>query len=129
MAAFETRLISADYDVIAPDGSEIRLGPVLAGGSMVHCTLPPGAVTQAVRHKTVEEIWYVAAGHGQVWRKQADHSAVTDLPPGVFVTIPLGTDFQFRSTGDDALVIIMVTMPPWPGDDEAAAVEGCPEWE
>ncbi len=42
-------------DVIAPDGSEIRLlESPLAESSMVHALLHPGSVTQAVRHLTVE---------------------------------------------------------------------------
>ena len=43
---------------------------------------------------------------------------------GVCVTIPLGTHFQFRSLGDEPLAALAVTMPPWPGDDEAVVVTG-----
>jgi mannose-6-phosphate isomerase-like protein (cupin superfamily) len=43
---------------------------------------------------------------------------------GVSLTIPLGTHFQFRCLGDDPLVFVAITMPPWPGGDEAATVEG-----
>jgi mannose-6-phosphate isomerase-like protein (cupin superfamily) len=43
----------------------------------------------------------------------------------VSVSIPAGTRFQFRSTGGGGpLVAIAVTMPPWPGDGEAARTEG-----
>jgi mannose-6-phosphate isomerase-like protein (cupin superfamily) len=47
-----------------------------------------------------------------------------EVYPGVCLTIPLGTRFQFRCIGHDALEAISVTMPPWPGDGEAVLVEG-----
>jgi len=46
------------------------------------------------------------------------------MATGVALTIPLGTRFQFRTTGREALTAVAVTMPPWPGDDEAVAVDG-----
>ena len=79
------------YDVLAPDGSEIRFLPQLKGGSMVHCTLPPGAVSLAITHRTVEELWYVLAGAGELWRRQDGREQVVALVAGVSVTIPLGT--------------------------------------
>jgi hypothetical protein len=40
---FETRTLSTAPDDTAPEGSEIRLiSVVMAGGSMVQCTLKPG---------------------------------------------------------------------------------------
>ena len=53
------------HDVLAPDGSQIRFLPQVKGGSMVHCTLPPGTVSLAVTHRTVDELWYVLAGEGE----------------------------------------------------------------
>jgi mannose-6-phosphate isomerase-like protein (cupin superfamily) len=38
--------------------------------------------------------------------------------------LPVGTRFQFRAEPDSSLHIVGVTMPPWPGDDEAVVVEG-----
>jgi mannose-6-phosphate isomerase-like protein (cupin superfamily) len=43
---------------------------------------------------------------------------------GVCVTIPLGTHFQFRSSGNEPLVALAATMPAWPGDGEAVVVPG-----
>jgi mannose-6-phosphate isomerase-like protein (cupin superfamily) len=40
------------------------------------------------------------------------------------LTIPLGTSFQFRATGDEPLAAVAVTMPPWPGAGEAYEVAG-----
>jgi mannose-6-phosphate isomerase-like protein (cupin superfamily) len=57
-------------DYLAPDGSEIRLLLDCQSGGVSHCTLPPGATSSAVRHKTVEEVWYVLRGEGEIWRGQ-----------------------------------------------------------
>jgi mannose-6-phosphate isomerase-like protein (cupin superfamily) len=59
-----------------------------------------------------------------MWRKLDDQEEVLPVDPGVCVTIPAGTHFQFRSFGDDPLGIIGVTLPPWPGDGEAYEVAG-----
>ena len=51
---------------------------------------------------------------------------MTSVKPGVALTIPLGTHFQFRA-GAEGLSFVAVTMPPWPGAEEAFSVEG--RWE
>lgn len=119
-----TKQKSDAYDLLAPDGSEIRLLCHLAGGSMVHCALPPGGVSVPVIHRTVEEIWFFLAGTGEVWRRRDDAEEITEARPGLSLTIPLGTHFQFRNTGDTALEFVLVTMPPWPGEDEAVESHG-----
>ena len=108
--------------VQAPDGSQIRELVAVEGGSLVHCTLPPGATSMAVAHATVEEMWYCNQGTGQIWRRNDGAEAVVDLEPGVAVSIERGTHFQFRNTGEDDLCCIIVTMPPWPGEGEARRV-------
>jgi mannose-6-phosphate isomerase-like protein (cupin superfamily) len=119
-----TRTLPAAIDVEAPDGSEIRLLVDRPGGSMVHCSLPPGRVTRAVRHRTVEEVWYFLSGAGEVWRRAGCQEEFVQVRPGLALTIPLDTDFQFRTVGAEPLVFLIVTMPPWPGPDEAVFVEG-----
>ena len=123
---WETRELPEAYDVLAPDTSEIRLLGQVRGGSAVHCTLRPGQVSVAVRHRTVEEIWYVAGGVGELWRRDGQTAAeeIVELRPGLAVTLPLGTEFQFRVTGDRPLELLCFTTPPWPGADEAVVVEG-----
>ena len=113
------------YTVLAPDGSEIRELVQVSRGSMVHCTLPPGAVSKPVSHRTVEEVWYFLSGRGQVWRKSGGDESVMDVESGVSLTIETGTHFQFRNTSpDEPLSFIITTMPPWPGPDEAYQVTG-----
>lgn len=123
-APFASATPAAAVDAIAPDGSEIRLLPQVEGGSMAHCTLPPGAVSLAVTHRTVSELWYVLTGAGELWRRQGGQEAITPLLPGTAHSIPLGTHFQFRNPGPEPLTFVIVTMPPWPGMEEAVRVEG-----
>lgn len=121
---FLTGRLPEKPDVTAPDGSDVRVLLNLTGGSMAHFELAPGRVSIAVSHKTVEEIWYVVAGRGEMWRAQNGREEVVTLEPGVCVTIPLNTRFQFRSTGTGPLAAVAVTMPPWPGADEAVRTDG-----
>jgi len=124
--AWQTARPQRDYDVLAPDGSEIRLLLEVGRASMVHCALPPGEVSQPVRHRTVDEVWYCIAGAAQLWRQGSvtHDEEIVDLVPGVAVSIPLGTAFQFRATGDTALEVVITTIPAWPGADEAVSVSG-----
>ena len=116
--------LAKDRDSLAPDGSDIRLLSETSRGSMVHCSLSPGEVSVPVAHRTVEEVWYFLEGTGQVWRKQGDEDRVVDVAPGGSLSIPVGTHFQFRATSDRPLRFVIVTMPPWPGHDEAYPVAG-----
>lgn len=122
--SFRDVMLSDEANHLAPDGSEVRELARLAGGTMAHFTLPPGASSKAVKHRTVEEIWFILAGRGRMWRRGADGERVTDLTPGLSITIPLGTAFQFRNDGDGPLTAVAITMPPWPGADEAVFVDG-----
>jgi mannose-6-phosphate isomerase-like protein (cupin superfamily) len=81
-------------------------------------------VSAAVTHRTVEELWYVVSGQGAMWRRDAQQESVTPLAPGLCLSLPLGTAFQFRCEGDVPLVAVAVTMPPWPGEGEAVLVAG-----
>src|SRR5690348_13427914 len=112
-------------DGIAPDGSEVRLLASVPRGSLAHFLLAPGQTSVAVHHRTVDEMWYFVGGHGQMWRHDADGlDDVVDVEPGSAITIPLGTHFQFRATGNEPLAAVGCTMPPWPGHGEAVASAG-----
>ena len=95
-----------------------------AGGSAAHFELAAGQTSIAVTHRTVEEIWFFLNGRGEMWRKLNDCEEVVTVDAGVCITIPLGTHFQFRSLAGSPLAAIAITMPPWPGGDEAFAVDG-----
>ena len=124
MSALVSRRLAITPDAIAPDGSEVRILATGARGSMAHFRLPPGQVSVAVAHHTVDELWFFIAGRGRLWRKLGDDESIVEAVAGVSIAIPAGTRFQFRCDGDMALEAVGVTMPPWPGMDEAHAVEG-----
>lgn len=124
MERFETKWLPTAVDAIAPDGSEVRILCSGARGSMAHFSLPGGQASLAVAHHGIEEVWYFLAGRGRFWRKQGADEEIVEVSAGMSITIPPGTHFQFRNDGDEALVAIGVSMPPWPGEDEAYPVEG-----
>ena len=94
MTDFSTTTLPADPTVTAPDGSDVRVLLRLSGGS------------------------------GQMWRRQGEREETVDLAPGTCLTIPVGTAFQFRAGDSEPLSAVAVTMPPWPGEDEAVFVGG-----
>lgn len=124
VADFDTRRLPAHPDIVAPDGSDVRILLRLEGGSMAHFELAPGRVSEAIRHRTVSEIWFVLSGRGRIWRRQAEREEIVSLEPGVCISIPAGTHFQFRAEDGETLAAVGVTMPPWPGPEEAVPVPG-----
>ena len=124
MSEFSTLPLPAERTVVAPDGSNVRVLLGLSTGTMAHFELPAGMTSSAVVHRTVEEIWFVVAGRGQMWRRQGEREEIVELVPGTCLTIPLGTHFQFRASAAEPVAVVGVTMPPWPGADEAIAVPG-----
>ena len=119
------------YDYLAPDTSEItRLtnNEHANRGDMAHCSLPGGKVSIATKHKSVEELWYFIEGHGEIWLSNNDIESVHTVKKGTAIYIPPGISFQFRNLNhEQPLEIIITTMPPWPGSDEAIQVEG--KWQ
>jgi mannose-6-phosphate isomerase-like protein (cupin superfamily) len=80
-----------------------------------------------VRHRTISDIWFTLAGHGTLWRGDGEgRESLTELHYGVEVEITPLTAFQFRSTGDVDLEVLLLSMPAWPGPAEVERVErGC----
>jgi mannose-6-phosphate isomerase-like protein (cupin superfamily) len=112
--------LPAEPDLIAPDGSEVRTLLEVRGGGMAHFTFPPGRTSPAIRHRTVDEMWFVTAGRGRMW---TGATGEVDLAPDMCIGIPAGTPFQVRC-GPEPLVIVAATIPCWPGDGEAEVVGG-----
>lgn len=124
MSNFETKRLPVARDNVAPDGSDVRVLLELKGGGLAHFELAPQKTSIAVAHRTVGEIWFFLNGRGEFWRKLEDHEEVVPVETGACITIPVGTHFQFHSFGYEPLAAIGVTMPPWPGEDEAYEVPG-----
>ena len=109
---FETTRIADVAEECAPDESRVRPLLSLASGGMAQFELKTGQISKAVMHCSVEEIWLVLSGRGQIWRRNAVKQSIVELEAGVCVSIPVRTAFQFRCHGDDPLRIAAVTMPP-----------------
>ena len=124
MTDFATMRLPARPTTVAPDGSDVRVLLGLSGGSMAHFELGAGKVAMAIRHRTVGEVWFVLAGRGEMWRRQGQREETVTLEPGVCLTIPAGTHFQFRASATESVSAVAVTMPPWPGEAEAVFVAG-----
>jgi mannose-6-phosphate isomerase-like protein (cupin superfamily) len=124
MTDFGTMRLPTLPTATAPDGSDVRVLLGASGGGMAHFELAAGKVARAVAHRTVGEVWFVLAGRGEMWRRQGEREETVLLEPGVCLTIPLGTHFQFRASEADRVAVVAVTMPPWPGAEEAFFVPG-----
>jgi mannose-6-phosphate isomerase-like protein (cupin superfamily) len=121
---FATMQLPDAPHAVAPDGSDVRVLLRLGRGSMARFELAPGRVSRAVAHRAVEEIWYVLRGQGEMWRRQGERQETVLLQPGTCLSIPAGTHFQFRAATSGPLAAVGVTMPPWPGQEEAYEVPG-----
>ena len=121
---FTTVSLPAEPDTIAPDGAAVRILGVMKRGSMAHFELAAEQTSLAIRHRTVDEVWLFLSGLGEMWRKYGEHEEVVEVRPMLSVTIPVGTHFQFRAWSGAPLTAVAVTMPQWPGEDEAVPVTG-----
>ena len=123
----QTRSIPLAPEGRSPAGAEIRFLVDGETGNMIHSTVLPGQVNRATVHATVSEFWHVLSGRGQIWRREGDHEETTALMSGVSIDIPVGTAFQYRCDGVDPLQFLCVSMPRWPGAQEATVIDG--PWE
>src|SRR5215475_11165667 len=103
MGAFRIKRLPRTRDAVAPDGSDVRVLLQLAGGSMAHFELAARQTSTAVTHRSVEEIWFIVSGRGEMWRRQGEREEIVPLEAGVCLTIPHGTHFQFRTLGEAPL--------------------------
>jgi mannose-6-phosphate isomerase-like protein (cupin superfamily) len=119
-----------DPDVIAVDTAEIRKIFEAKEASVVHCILPPKAVSVATCLIDIHEIWYFIEGRGRIWLKEVGEAKgkVKDVGPGTCLTIPAGVHFQYRNDTNDPLTFLCVTMPPFQSQEKNnKKVE--PHWE
>jgi mannose-6-phosphate isomerase-like protein (cupin superfamily) len=109
---------------LAPDGSELRKLLGCDDGDVAHVRLPLNATTTPVWHRTVDQVWYVLMGEGEVWRRRDAAEEAVHVSAGTCLTIPVGTIFQCRNLGSTSLEILIGTFPQWPGPGEATEVDG-----
>jgi mannose-6-phosphate isomerase-like protein (cupin superfamily) len=120
----KTITLAAKADKKSPAGADVRFIMSSDTGGMIHSTVPAMQINKAVVHSSVNEIWYILEGQGEIWRSDGKQSQVTTLEPGTSIDIPVGTTFQYRNVSDKDFKFICVTMPPWPGEQECTYVEG-----
>ncbi len=124
-AGFDTRHVTAVPVETTPEGADVRALCQLPGaGSCTHVSLPPGHTGRAVVQGGVQQIWYVLGGAGEMWRRLDGTEETVLLMPGVCLTIPVGTAFQFRAAPvGGRLEIVAVSMPP-DGDSVTHPADG-----
>jgi mannose-6-phosphate isomerase-like protein (cupin superfamily) len=83
-------------------------------GGVIHYTLPSGTKSQKIKQNMVRELWYITAGSGEIWRKNCNEESIVPLSVGVSIDIPLGTEFQYKSSHNSELIFTCVIMPKWP---------------
>jgi mannose-6-phosphate isomerase-like protein (cupin superfamily) len=125
--SFDTKQLSNAQVETALDGSTVRVLCRVERGSMAHFTLAPGAVSKAVVPHEAQEVWYFISGRGRMWRQLGDRKETVDVGPGVSISIPAGTRFQFRSDDVEPLTAVGTTMPPYTPGTKIDVVEG--PWE
>lgn len=120
--SLQTLHVSEARVVEAPDGSRVSELCRLSAGSVAVFELSADRTSAAVMHPELDEIWTVTAGMGLLWRKADHHQSIAELAPGLCMTIPAGTHFQFRAYS--TLRILGVTMPAWDGNHQVKKVPG-----
>lgn len=120
----QTISLPADWDVVAPDGSDIRVLLKTDRASMAHGTLAVGQTSVTVMHRTVTEMWFVVGGGAEIWRRFGGEESFVEISTGDALTIPRGAQFQYRTMGDAPFRFVMCTMPAWPNAAEAVSVDG-----
>ena len=120
----QTKPFPSSPDARSPAGAEIRYLIDSESGNMIHSTVPAGQVNRATVHASVSEFWHVLSGEGQIWRRDGTGEDTTVLTAGVSIDIPVGTAFQYRCTSAEPLEFLCVSMPRWPGEEEATFIEG-----
>ncbi|MDX6622783.1 MAG: hypothetical protein QOE75_715 [Solirubrobacterales bacterium] len=104
---------------VTKDGSTIRewAGPGYAAmaesQSVAEATVPPGAATAAHHHVRSEEIYLVTAGRGRLRIGGGER----EIGPGDCAAIPPGSVHQLHSTGDEDLVVVCCSSPPYSHGD------------
>ena len=76
------------------------------------------SASRAGRHRTVDEVWFILAGCGEMWQCEGGREEVVSLHPDLRLTISVGTPFQFRTVGDSPLV----------SDRQYGAIRCSPQW-
>ena len=103
---------------ITRDGSEIRelMHPAVHGNqaqSLAEAIVQPGDRTHLHQHQHSEELYYIAAGQGNMTLANEQFSVTT----GDTICIPPGTPHCIENVGTEALHILCMCSPPYSHTD------------
>jgi mannose-6-phosphate isomerase-like protein (cupin superfamily) len=126
---WHTRRLPEKYSYISPGGvAEIRLLIQRATGELTHVVVPSGKISRVGVLDTVSEFFYVIAGNGDLWCSNGRDSESIALRPGRCVWVPPGVSFQYRSSSEGPLTILLGVVPMWqPSYHHPGTVQGL--WE
>lgn len=108
---------------VTKDGSTIRewAGPgypaPAANQSVAEATVAPGGATAAHHHVRAEEIYLVTAGRGRLRIGEEERA----IGPGDCAAIPPGAVHQLRNDGEEDLVVVCCSSPPYSHEDTVLA--------
>lgn len=105
--AYRTKDGSLVREIIHPDHVAVR------NLSMAEARLEPGASTAPHFHGESEEVYYVLAGRGVVIVAGEE----AEIGPGQAVLIPARYRHRIVNTGDDDLVFLCLSSPPYRHED------------
>ncbi len=90
------------------DGEDEAYGVVIANAQ-------PGTISEPVRRPDLDEHYLIISGIGKVWLNDeaSGEEKVIELLPGKTAFIPRTSIIQFRNTGDDDLIFLVPTTPPY----------------
>ena len=125
MVEAATKMLALEADVIAPDGCEVRILAQTPRGSMAHFTLGPGAglARGGAPHGRGGLVLPLGPGPdvASAGRRAGDRRGGAGR---VARRSRSARTFSCATTATEPLAAVAVTMPPWPGDDEAYLVDG-----
>jgi mannose-6-phosphate isomerase-like protein (cupin superfamily) len=112
------------FDYRASDGSELRRLLDCDQGDVAHLRLPTNSTTAPVCCRTVDQVWYVLEGEGEMWRSRDATDEAVPVGAGTCLTIPAGTTFQCRNLRLPPLELVIGTFPRLPGPGGAEVADG-----
>lgn len=72
-----------------------------------------GAQSIPVRRDVLDKEYFVISGNGAIWIKTNNKEQVIPVQEGAHVVIPKGASTQFKNMGNDKLIFLVITSPPY----------------
>jgi mannose-6-phosphate isomerase-like protein (cupin superfamily) len=105
--AFVTKDGSEVYELLHPKNSRVRRL------SIAEAVVKPGSATKEHFHRTSEEVYYILSGEGEMYINEEK----AYVQAGDVVLIPAGARHYVVNTGNEELVILCASSPPYSHED------------